>query len=183
MKPRKGREAARIYLIGFMASGKSVVGRALARRLGVPARDVDAGVEAGAGESVARIFARRGEAAFRDLESRALAAASAGPAVVSVGGGAVTRPANVRFMRRRGVVVHLEVPLDALYRRARKDGLAKRPLLAAGDRSLAAMRRLLAERAPFYRKARHLAVDGRGPVEAVARRVERRLRELGRLAA
>lgn len=167
--PRRGSERP-VFLVGFMAAGKTAVGKALARRTGRPFVDTDALVSALARRSVAQVFAAEGEAGFRRREARALARASRVPrAVVAVGGGAVTRPANARLMRRAGTVAWLKASYAASARRAEGDGAASRPLWARG-------RALYSERLPLYRKAAHFAVrSDRGVPDAVARRLERRL--------
>lgn len=160
-----------VFLVGFMAAGKSTVGRALARRAGRPFVDTDALVAALARRSIPRVFAAEGEAGFRRREALAIARAARVPgAVVAVGGGAVTRPANVRLMRRRGVVVWLSAAWVAL---SRRDGAAGRPLWSRA-------RTLFKERRPLYRAAAHLVVrSDRGAAEAVAARAAARLRRLG----
>lgn len=117
-----------IALIGFMGSGKSVVGKALAERLGFDFVDSDALVEQAAGKSVAKIFDESGERVFRELESRAVERASAlNYSVVSCGGGVVLRKENVRALKRSSAVVWLDAPLEALQRRLNRG--ASRPLL------------------------------------------------------
>src|SRR5437867_10183399 len=97
-----------IVLTGFMGTGKSEVGRRLARRLGRAFVDTDAMVEARAGKPVAAVFTDEGEPAFRRLERDAVAdAAASGEAVVAVGGGAVLDPVNVATLRAAGVVICL----------------------------------------------------------------------------
>src|ERR1700752_1096640 len=117
-----------IVLTGFMGSGKSEVGRRLARRLGRAFIDTDELIEAHAGKSVASIFADDGEAAFRRLERDAVAdAARRGEAVVALGGGAVLDPANVTVLRAAGVVICLTARPDAILARVGRG--ADRPLL------------------------------------------------------
>ncbi|MBI5884416.1 MAG: bifunctional shikimate kinase/3-dehydroquinate synthase [Elusimicrobia bacterium] len=145
-----------IFLLGFMASGKTSVGRVLARGLGRDFIDTDALVAAVVRRSVARFLKADGEEAFRRIEQKAVAAAARRAArtgaVVSVGGGAVTRSANIRVMRRSGTVVFLDAPLPVLRRRAGKDGgSAKRPLMDQAGR-------IFERRLPLYRKAAHLSV-------------------------
>ncbi len=159
-----------VFLVGFMAAGKSSVGRALARLSGRPFIDTDVLVSALARRTIPQLFAAEGEAGFRRREARALSRAARVPgAVVAVGGGAVTRPANVALMRGRGKVVWLVAPLKTLARRAEADGAAARPLWGKAGA-------LLAERRPLYRGVAHFAVlSGRGTPEAVAGRVLARL--------
>jgi shikimate kinase len=119
-----------IYLIGMMGCGKTTVGRILADALGYGFVDSDSLVEQTTGMSVADIFAQQGEAAFRDLETQAIAQLSSmGRLVVATGGGAVLRPANWEIMRE-GLVTWLDVPLEALASRVVAAGVNSRPILA-----------------------------------------------------
>src|SRR5262245_10307958 len=109
--PRRARP--NVFLVGFMASGKSTVGRRLARLLDRRFVDTDAEIERAAGRSIRSIFARQGEKAFRRMEERAVTSASRlKDAVVAVGGGAVLHPASVARMRRSGRVIYLAVSAD-----------------------------------------------------------------------
>lgn len=166
-----GSARDKVFLVGFMAAGKSAVGRALARLTGRPFVDTDLLVSALARRSVARVFAAEGEAGFRRREAAALVRASrVRGAVVAVGGGAVTRAENVRLMRRAGTVVWLQAGWKALSLRAGRDAGAARPLWAKG-------RALLAERRPLYAKAAHLRLRSDRAPALVAARLARRLKE------
>ncbi len=144
-----------IVLIGFMGTGKSAVGALLARRLGWRCIDTDQVVETRHRTSVSRIFHRRGEAYFRELEARVVAEVAAlSEVVIATGGGVVLRSENMTRLRQHGWIVALTAPKDVLLSRLR-DGPV-RPLLR-GDPP-AAVSRLLAERERFYRDA-DLIVD------------------------
>jgi shikimate kinase len=146
-----------VYLTGFMGTGKSAVGRALARRLRRPFTDLDAAVERAEGRSVAEIFARRGEAAFRRLERAALArAAKRGGSVVALGGGALLDPRSRALAAKTGIVVRLTCSRRELVRRLRPRR-EFRPLLAGGSLD-ARVARLLAARRGTYGGA-HLTVS------------------------
>jgi shikimate kinase/3-dehydroquinate synthase len=156
-----------IFLIGFMASGKSTVGRELARLTDRPFVDLDDVIEAGAGKSVRQIFADHGEAQFRRLEAAALGEVIGGPAaVVATGGGTPCHQRGIERMREAGLVVSLTAPLDALTGRVQDP--ATRPLLA---RPAEELRALYHEREPVYRQA-HVTVqtERRSPAE-VARAI------------
>ena len=163
----------RIVLTGFMATGKTEVGRRLARLLGVPFIDTDKLVEAQAGRTVREVFATDGEAAFRALERRAVADACAvADAVVATGGGALLDPENRRRLAAAAPIVCLTAsPEDIL---TRTGNGASRPLLASAtsrEERLARIRTLLAERAPAYAVATHTVDTSRLSAEQVAERV------------
>ena len=160
-----------VYLVGMPGAGKSVVGRELAGRLGVPFVDLDAEIELAAGSSVAEIFAVEGEAAFRAREAAGLVEASRNdPSVVACGGGVVLEPANRITLRNTGVAVYLDVPLEQLQDRVRP--AEDRPLIReAGD-----LERLLAERGPLYREFAAHVVDGTAPPGDVADAIVEELR-------
>ncbi len=162
----------RIYLVGFMGSGKTSVGRQLARELGWQFLDLDEQIERRRGLSVAEIFEQDGEAEFRRLETAALRETlTARDTVIATGGGTLTRWENREMIQRHGVMVWLEAPLDVMLRRCREG--SRRPLLSTEERMTA----LLAERLPGYRGA-DLRADsaGAGP-EETARFIAGRLGE------
>ncbi|MFN0088845.1 MAG: shikimate kinase [Acidimicrobiales bacterium] len=166
-----------VVLVGMMGAGKTTVGRLAAAQLGWRFVDTDDEIAAGAGRTIPEIFQEQGEAAFRRLESAALAAALAGEAasVIATGGGVVQESENrARLRPATGgaggagevLVVHLDASVEALV--ARVDGGAGRPLLAAD--AAGAVRALAARRAPLYREvaAATIATDACGPEEAAA---------------
>ena len=121
-----------IVLVGLMGAGKTSVGKRLAARLGRPFVDADAEVEAAAGGSVAEIFARLGEAAFRDGERRVMARLLDGqPSVLAAGGGAFIDPATRALVAAKGISLWLRADLEILVRRTQ--GRDHRPLLNAGN--------------------------------------------------
>jgi shikimate kinase len=147
----------RISLVGMPGSGKSTVGRQLARRLRLPFFDSDHVIEQRLGCSIREYFEQAGEAAFRDLEQQVLAELAEGAdAVVATGGGAVLREANRLALREGGKVVYLRSTPEELFRRLRHD--TQRPLLQVAD-PLAKLRSLYAERDPLYREAAHFAIE------------------------
>jgi shikimate kinase len=145
-----------IVLIGFMGSGKSSVGRELAARTRLPIYDTDRMVAQRVGLSIAEIFARRGEEAFRDCETEALEQLPRVPAIIVTGGGVVLRAANVRRLRELGPVVHLEANEETLF--ARVSRRSSRPLLQTAD-PRGTVSELLRKRAPLYRAAADFSVD------------------------
>lgn len=150
-----------VILIGFRGSGKSTVGRALARRTGRPFVDSDDAVESAAGATIREIFQRESEAGFRQREAAALRELLRREGcVVSVGGGAVLDPANRVLLRDGGRRVWLTAPPDVLYRRIRADASSstRRPALTPLD-GLPEVQRLLAEREPCYRELAEWTID------------------------
>jgi shikimate kinase len=133
-----------------MGSGKSTVGRLVAARAGVPHRDLDSLIERRCGMTVAEVFAQRGEAAFRALESEMLPEVLKPVAVVSLGGGAVLAEDNWKLIRERALTVWLDVPLPVLLHRA-STSRGVRPLL--DGRSDAEVQALLEARLPRYEAA------------------------------
>ena len=148
-----------IVLVGLPGSGKSVVGRLLAERLGRPFVDTDELVERRTGRSPAAIIDEDGEPAFRAAERLAIGTIEPG-AVVATGGGALNDPLNRWDLWQHGAAVWLDAPGEALVSRLAADGAA-RPLLRPDP--LAALRRLAEERAPFYRAAAIRADADRPP--------------------
>jgi len=146
--PERLLSASRIVLVGFMGAGKTSVGQLLAKRLGWGFLDMDTWIERTAGLTIARLFAERGEVAFRALERRAAAhAATLDRHVVAAGGGAFAAPDTRALLQAGATTVYLECDLDTLLRRVPPDG--SRPL--AGNRET--MQRLLAKRETAYRRA------------------------------
>src|SRR5688500_13453621 len=156
----------KIYLVGFMAAGKSTVARALANRLGWRAEDIDELIEARERKTVAEIFQKQGEPYFRTAEREILKLLlPLRHVVVATGGGTFMDPENRAAINRDGVSVWLDVPFDELMARMPADG--RRPL--AADR--AAMERLFALRVAAYSTAR-VRVDAAGAAaDEVAERI------------
>ncbi len=145
-----------LVLVGLMGAGKTSIGRRLAARLGLAFRDADAEIEMAAGCSVADIFARYGEPAFRDVERRVINRLLAGPPLVlATGGGAFMDDDTRAAIRARSLAVWLRASLDTLVRRTA--GRGHRPLLAQGDPA-EILQRLIAQRYPIYAEA-HIVVQ------------------------
>ncbi|MFT5067265.1 MAG: shikimate kinase [Yoonia sp.] len=140
-----------VVLVGMMGSGKTAIGRALAMRLDVPFLDSDAAIEEAATISIAEIFARDGEAFFRDREVEVIDRLLSGPpAVLSTGGGAFLADRTRDLIAEKGVAVWLDADLDTLWERVRhKD---TRPLLRTAD-PLATLTALMETRTPIYAQA------------------------------
>jgi shikimate kinase len=155
-------KADKVYLVGFMGAGKTTVARALARKLDWRAVDIDEAIELREHETVAAIFAKKGEPYFRTVE-RAVLLDQMGSRhlVVATGGGTFVDPQNRVMMSQNGVTVWLDVPLDRLIARVPADG--RRPL--ASDR--AEFERLYLARRAAYELAHHRVDAGRSSVQGI----------------
>jgi shikimate kinase len=165
-----------IILTGFMGTGKTSVGKRLAKRLGWTFVDVDELIEARARMSIPRIFAERGEAVFRRLERRCIGRViKQRNQVIATGGGAFVDPQSRARLRVSGPVMCLTArPAVILARLGRK--LISRPMLAGGTNSLARIRALLAQRAKAYAQA-DLTIDTSDlSIEEVVERISEQLR-------
>jgi shikimate kinase len=167
--------ADKIYLVGFMAAGKTTVARALAVRLGWRAEDVDELIEARERRPVADIFAKAGEPYFRSVEREILKVLlPLRHIVVATGGGTFVDPENRAAINMDGLSVWLDVPIEIVVARLPADG--RRPL--AADRTQ--MERLFAARQIAYAQA-HLRIDvGSISAEAIAERIADHLQRLER---
>ena len=160
-----------LVLIGFMGTGKSTLGRLCAAELGYSFCDSDHILEARAGCSIAELFEREGEAAFRERERQVIAelAATSG-LVIATGGGAVLDGGNAARLRETGLLVLLTASPDAILKRVGRS--RTRPLLANAPSPRARVEELLAERMPVYRRAAHCQVEtGSRPPRAVAQQI------------
>lgn len=146
-----------IALVGLPGSGKTTVGRQLARRLQLPFVDSDQRIEEHLGCSIRDYFDREGEAAFRDVEQAVIDGLTRGDAcVLSTGGGAVIRPDNRRHLHERARVFYLRSAPEDVFRRVRHD--RNRPLLLVDD-PLQRLRDLYATRDPLYRETAHFVIE------------------------
>jgi shikimate kinase len=171
-----------IVLVGLMGAGKTNIGKRLAARLHLPFVDADHEIEAAAGETIEEIFAKRGEAVFREGERRVIGRLLEQPVqVIATGGGAFMDPQTRAAIRERGISLWLRAELELLVARVARR--SNRPLLKEGE-PRAVLARLMALRHPVYAEA-DLVVDSiDGPPEAtVARVVEALNAHLERRAA
>ncbi len=150
-----------LALIGLPGSGKSTVGRQLARRLHLPFIDTDQVIESRLGCTIREFFEREGEDRFRDIESQTLDELTRHhPGVLSTGGGMVLRPLNRSILRERTQVFYLRTSPEEIYRRLRHDKV--RPLLQVAD-PLARLRDLMAQRDPLYCEVAHHIIESPRP--------------------
>ncbi len=163
-----------IVLVGMMGAGKTAVGQALARALAVPFLDSDEEIRRAANMDIAEIFARDGEAFFRDREAEVIARLlESERCVLSTGGGAFLAERNRQAIRAAGVAVWLNAPLELLWERVRhKD---TRPLLRTPD-PYATLAEIYAARVPVYALA-ELAVEAR-PEYSIPRMADEVIRVL-----
>ena len=146
-----------IILIGFMGSGKSTVGRMLARQLRFRFLDTDKFVEERAHMTIAEIFAQHGEANFRERETAVLESLrGVRQHILATGGGIVTVPENIPLLRLLGLVVLLKADPDEIYRRVSRN--SERPLLQVEDPRKRVLD-LMAARQPLYDSTAHFTVD------------------------
>ena len=166
MTPRTDK----LYLGGFMGSGKTTVARALGRRLGWRAIDLDDEIERREGRSVSQVFAQHGEAYFRQVDREILVTfLPLRNVVIATGGGTFVQPVNRADILADGLSVWLDVPFARIVDRVPSDG--RRPL--AADRE--AFAALFAERRAAYRQA-HVRLDASGRIDTI---VERLFHKLG----
>lgn len=150
----------RIYLTGFMGSGKTTIGPKLAERIGYDFFDLDKAIEKGSGKTVQEIFAGDGEQEFRRLEALKLRAVSRrAREVISMGGGAVTSEDNLYFAKTNGTILYLRVDPEVLARRL-EESAARRPLLQddqgrplSGDALLSRVKTMMEKREQYYDQA------------------------------
>jgi shikimate kinase len=160
-RPADGRHGLTIALVGMPGSGKSTVGRHLARHLGLHFVDSDHEIEARIGMPIRDFFAAQGEERFRDVEQDVIDELTQQTgAVLATGGGAVLRPSNRDALHSRTHVFYLRSTPEELFRRLRHD--TQRPLLQVDD-PLRRLRDLHRERDPLYRRTAHYVVESARP--------------------
>jgi shikimate kinase len=145
-----------IVLIGFMGSGKSSVGRELAARMRWPRYDTDEMIASRYGLSIAEIFARHGEQAFRDAETEALSQVPDRQLILVTGGGIVLRADNIERLQLFGPIVHLTADEETLFERVSRR--KTRPLLQT-EKPRETLSAMLRVRAPLYTQAADFTVD------------------------
>jgi shikimate kinase len=149
-----------VVLIGFMGSGKSSVGRELARRWGFRFLDTDSIIRNQCGRSISEIFSVFGESYFREQESATLTKLlHSHRSVIATGGGIVIQPGNAILLGKLGTTVWLKADQATIFERVSRN--QNRPLLQT-ENPEATIARLLAERAPLYESAADLIVDSSG---------------------
>lgn len=148
---------ASVFLVGMPGSGKTTIGRGLARELGLAFVDLDQQIEERCGVKIPVIFEIEGEPGFRKREAQVLHEVTEQAGIVlATGGGAILAPENRQRLAARGRVVYLRASLDELYRRTARD--RSRPLLATGD-PRAKLKELMQQRCALYEEIADWVVD------------------------
>jgi shikimate kinase len=169
--------ANNIVLVGFMATGKSTVGRELARRLSLKMVDTDDMIEEKAGKTISEIFEEEGEAVFREMESQAARDVSyLSGHVIITGGGIVLRDQNMDALKKAGPVICLTASPEVILKR--NQGTSHRPILQTGD-PLKKIRDLLEARSPFYARADYTIDTSNRTLQEVGDRIIEILSEQG----
>lgn len=168
-----------IVLIGFMGTGKTAVGRALAKKLGKRFIELDPLIEQKAGKTIPEIFKEEGEIAFRELEIAVTKeAAGEKAAVIACGGGVVLNKINIDRLKKEAVIVYLTASPKVILKRTLHDD-EERPLLKVANPTQT-IRELLRFRQPFYKRAADITINtSRLGIEATVTQITTRLREYG----
>jgi shikimate kinase len=160
-----------LYLVGFMGTGKTTVGRAVAHKLGFALLDSDQEIERVRGKTIADIFAQEGEPAFRVMEREFVERGHpASRAVVSCGGGLVVQPGMLELLQTKGVVVCLHASVETILARTARH--RNRPLLEVEDPE-ARVRALYAQREPVYKRSGTVILTDARPLPDIVAHVLR----------
>jgi len=147
----KNKNLKNIFLIGFMGAGKTSVGRALAKKLGLDFRDLDEVIGKGLGMTIPDIFSRFGEEFFRNEESKGLrSVAQAENQVIATGGGVILREENWEAMKDDGITIYLKASAEVLWNRVKSN--LSRPLLQVED-PFERLQDLISKRVSLYERA------------------------------
>ena len=166
-----------IALIGFMGTGKTAVGQALATRLGREFMELDSLIEQKAGKSIPEIFQQEGEIGFREIEIEvAKEVADKKNAIIACGGGIVLNKINIDRLRKECIIVYLTASPGIILKRT-SDDRNERPLLTVPDRA-GEIKELLRFRQPFYERAADIKINtSKMSTDAVAERIIAKLKE------
>jgi 3-dehydroquinate synthase len=159
-----------IFLVGLMGSGKTTIGRSLAKKLNLRFVDADQEIESRTGASIPLIFEIEGEASFRQREADVIRDLTAQQGIVlATGGGAVLNENSRRLLRERGTVIYLRASVASIIQRTSHD--KNRPLLQTADPK-AKIEALSRERAPLYQEVAHIIIEtGRPNVHSVVQNI------------
>ena len=170
-----------IFLVGLMGSGKTTIGRALAKKLNLRFIDADHEIEARTGATIPLIFEIEGEASFRQREADVIADLTAQQGVVlATGGGAVLNEQSRRHLHERGIVIYLRASVNSILQRTSHD--RNRPLLQTADPK-AKIEELSRQRAPLYEEVAHITIEtGRPNVQSVLQNILVQLEQFNQAA-
>ena len=158
-------------LVGFMGTGKTTVGRAVAHKLGFTLIDSDAAIERRQGKTIAEVFAQEGEPAFRVMERQFVAEGHPGErSVISCGGGLVVAPGMLAVLQQKGVVVCLHASIETILARTARH--QHRPLLLA-ENPHERIRALYAQREPIYKQSGTVILTDSRPLHEIVDHVIR----------
>ena len=166
-----------IALIGFMGTGKTAVGKALAERLGKEFVEMDSLIERKAGKTIPEIFGQDGEVAFRELEiGVAMEVSGKKNVVIACGGGLVLNKINIDRLKKECLIVYLTASPGVILKRTATDE-NERPLLRVADKALA-VGELLRFRRPFYELAAEITINtSRLGIDSVVEQIIRKVKE------
>lgn len=160
-----------LYLVGFMGTGKSTVGRAVAQKLGFELKDSDVEIERSQGRTISDIFAQDGEPAFRAMERQFVEGGHPlERTVIACGGGLVVQPGMLDRLQAHGVVVCLHASIETILARTSRNRV--RPLLAVDDPE-ARVRTLFAQREPIYKRCGTVILTDSRPLHEITAHVIR----------
>ena len=166
-----GRQIVNLALVGFMGTGKTTVGRAVAHRIGFAALDSDHEIERLTGRSIPELFATEGEPAFRARERAFVTNGHpAARTLVACGGGLILQPGLLELLQARGVIICLHASLETIIERTARN--RHRPLLDVADPA-ERVRTLYAEREPVYRRAGTVILTDSRPMTDIVAHVVR----------
>lgn len=171
----RARMDVNLYLVGFMGTGKSTVGRQVARQVGFDFLDSDHEIERKEGRPVSQIFAEQGEVAFRAMERAFIEQGHpARRCVVSCGGGLVVPPGMLELLRARGVIICMHAPIETILQRTMH--ATHRPLLQVDDREQR-LRELYSQREALYRRTGTMVLTDKRPLREIVAHVMRVYRQ------
>lgn len=167
-----------IFLVGLMGSGKTTIGRALAKKLNLRFVDADHEIEVRTGATIPLIFEIEGEASFRQREADVIRDLSAQQGIVlATGGGAVLNEQSRQYLHERGTVIYLRASVNSILQRTGHD--RNRPLLQTAD-PRARIEELARQRAPLYQEVAHITIEtGRPNVQSVVQNILAQLERAG----
>lgn len=164
-----------LYLVGFMGTGKSTVGRLVARQIGFEFLDSDYEIEKQQGKPVSQIFAEQGEPAFRAMEREFIERGHPGKkCIVSCGGGLIVPPGMLDLLRSRGVIICMHAPIETILQRTMH--ATHRPLLAVANPEQR-LRELYGQREELYRRSGTMVLTDKRPLREIAAHVLRIYRQ------